>query len=273
MLPVLLKIGPVTIYSFGFFLALSYLVGTFILWKLGRKQGYNEEKLIDLSVISLLASLVGGHLYFAALNFDLFRDNLISILYIWQGGFAYHGALLAVFLVASYFVHKWKWSYFQIADIASLSATVSLVVGKVGTFLAGFDFGRVSDVPWAVQFPNLVGKRHPVQLYEAAAYGIFFIILYFAYKRNLISSEMKSGKIFFSVLILTGLARAFFEFYRAQSLFVGPIPVASFISIIVVSLAVFALYYFQIRDFRSDIRSFFGNFFVLNKKVLRKLKL
>ena len=98
MLPVLLDIGPITIYSFGFFLALSYLVGTFVFWKLGKKQGYNEEKLLDLSVISLIAALVGGHLYFVILNFSLFRDNLVSILHVWQGGFAYHGSLAAVFL-------------------------------------------------------------------------------------------------------------------------------------------------------------------------------
>ena len=273
MLPVLLDIGPITIYSFGFFLALSYLVGTFVFWKLGKKQGYNEEKLLDLSIISLIAALAGGHLYFVALNFGLFRDDLVSILYVWQGGFAYHGSLAVVFLVASYFVIKWKWSYFQIADIASLAATASLIIGKVGTFFAGFDFGRVSSLPWSVQFPSLVGQRHPVQLYEALAYTAVFVLLYYLYFRNLASSEMKSGKIFFSFLVLTGLTRAVFEFFRAQSLFVGRLPLASLVSLVVVSLAVVALYYFQIRDLKSDLRVFLGSFLVLNKKVLRGLKL
>ena len=273
MLPVLLNIGPITIYSFGFFLALSYLVGTFVFWKLGKKQGYNEEKLLDLSVISLITALVGGHLYFAILNFSLFQDSLVSILYVWQGGFAYHGSLAAVFLVASYFVVKWKWSYFQIADIGSLAATASLIVGKVGTFFAGFDFGRVSSLPWAVQFPNLVGQRHPAQLYEALAYMVVFVLLYYLYLRNLASSEMKSGKIFFSFLVLTGLTRAIFEFFRAQSLFVGVFPLASLVSLMIVLFAIGALYYFQIRDLKSDLRVFLGNFLALNKKVLRRLKL
>ena len=124
-----------------------------------------------------------------------------------------------------------------------------------------------------MQFPNLVGQRHPVQLYEALAYTVVFILLYYLYLRNLASSEMKSGKIFFSFLVLTGLTRAILEFFRAQSLFVGMLPLASLVSLVVVSLAVVALYYFQIRDLKSDLRVFLGSFLVLNKKVLRRLKL
>ena len=273
MLPILIEVGPITIYSFGFFLALAYIVGTFIFWKEGKRQGYNEEKLLDLSIITLIAALLGGHLFFVILNWSLFADDLVPILYIWQGGFAYYGGLLAVLLVCSYFINKWKWSFFQIADIAALSVTAALVVGKIGTFLAGFDFGIISSLPWAIQFPNLVGDRHPVQLYESGVYVLIFLVLYFLYSRNLASSGMKSGKIFFIFLILTSLTRAFLEFFRAQPLFVGPLPLASLISLVVAVLAIFALYYFQVRDLRSDTKVFLGGFLALNKQVLRRLKL
>ena len=72
MLPILFKLGPITIYSFGFFLTLAYLAATFILWREGKRQGYNEEKLLDLSVISLIAALVGGRIYYVLINFHQF---------------------------------------------------------------------------------------------------------------------------------------------------------------------------------------------------------
>src|SRR3972149_4070272 len=177
MLPILFKAGPITIYSFGFFLTLGYLAGAFILWREGKRQGYNEERLLDLSVISLIAALVGA---------------------------------------GAYFVRRWKWSFFQIADIGALSASVALVLGKIGTFLAGLDFGRQTSLPWGLNFPGLVGARHPVQLYEAGSYFIIFIFLYIIYHRNLTSTEMKSGKIFFTFLITTSFVSVGLEFFKAD---------------------------------------------------------
>src|SRR4030067_2470800 len=104
MLPILFKIGPITIYSFGFFLVLAYLAAAFILWREGKRQGYNEEKLLDLSVISLIAAITGARFYFVLLNWDLFRESPVSSLFFWQGGFAYHGALVAFLLGGRFFV-------------------------------------------------------------------------------------------------------------------------------------------------------------------------
>ena len=273
MFPVLFSIGSITIYSFGFFLTLSYLAATFILWREGKRQGYNEEKLLDLSVISLVAALVGGRAYYLLINWGLFADEPARAFAFWEGGFVYHGALIAVFAVTVYFVRIWKWSFFQIADIAALSGAAALVLGKVGTFFAGLDYGRETSLPWAVSFPDIVGERHPVQLYEAAAYLVIFAISYILYFRNLASPNMKSGKIFFIFIILSSLARAWFEPLRAESTLVFSLPLAILVSVAIASLAIVALYYFQIRDFRSDVRGFMRGIFGLNSKILRRLRL
>src|SRR3989304_9511047 len=147
MLPILFKAGPITVYSYGFFLVLAYFAATFILWREGKRQGYNEEKLLDLSVISLISALIGGRIYYVILNSEFFTEDPGSILAFWQGGFAFHGSLITVLLVGTYFIQRWKWSFFQIADIASISAAAAMVLGKIGTFLAGVDFGRSSSLP------------------------------------------------------------------------------------------------------------------------------
>ncbi|HEX7455906.1 MAG TPA: prolipoprotein diacylglyceryl transferase [Candidatus Nanoarchaeia archaeon] len=272
MIPVLFEIGPVTIYSFGFFLTLAYLVATFILWREGKRQGYNEEKLLDLSVISLVAALVGGRFYFLLLNWSLFADEPTSAFAFWQGGFAYHGSLVAAMLVAVYFVKRWKWSFFQIADIASLSGAAAMVLGKIGAFLAGLDYGKETTLPWAVSLPGLIGARHPVQLYEAAGYFLIFIIIYLLYFRNLASPNMKSGKIFLTFLISSSLVRAWLEFFRADSAVFLSVPVATLVSAAIAAGAIFALYYFQIRDFSKDARAFLGSLLGLNSRILRKIK-
>jgi phosphatidylglycerol:prolipoprotein diacylglycerol transferase len=272
MFPVLFSIGSVTIYSFGFFLTLAYLAATFILWREGKRQGYNEEKLLDLSVISLVAALIGGRIYYLLINWGLFADEPARAFAFWEGGFAYHGSLIGVFIVALYFVRRWKWSFFQIADVAALSASAALVLGKIGTFFAGLDYGKETLLPWAVSFPGIVGQRHPAQLYEAAAYLLIFFISYILYFRNLAAPNMKSGKIFFVFLILSSLTRAWLEFFRAESFLVFSIPLAVLVSIAIASLAIIALYYFQIRNFRSDVQAFLSGVFGLNKRILRRMR-
>lgn len=273
MLPILFKIGPLTIYSFGFFLTLAYLAATFILWREGRRQGYQEEKLLDLSVISLIAAIIGARAYFVALNWDLFHEETASSLLFWQGGFAYHGALVAVLLVGYFLVRIWKWSFFQVADIAGLAVSIALVVGKAGTFLAGLDFGKQTDLPWAVNLPGLIGARHPTQLYEAGGYFVIFIILYILYFRNLASPNMKSGKVFFSFLILSSILRVVLESFRADQATVLSWPIASLVSGIVCTLSLIALYYFQIRDLKGDVRAFLKGFLLLNNRFLRKIRI
>src|SRR4030042_1321874 len=230
MLPVLFKIGPVTIYSFGFFLTVAYFVATFILWREGKRQGYNEEKLLDLSVISLIAAILGGRVYYLFLNWQFFSDEPVRAFYFWEGGFAYHGALV------------------------------------------GVDYGKESVLPWSVKLPGLIGSRHPVQLYEAGSYFIIFVILYFLFFRNLVSSNMKGGKVFFIFMISTSLVGGFLEFFRAEHFYIYTVPLASVVSLAIATISIIALYYFQIRNFRSDAATVASALLGLNTRLLRKFR-
>lgn len=272
MLPIIFDLGPITVYSFGFFLVLAYFLATFILWREGKRQGYNAEKLLDLSVISLVTALIGGRIYYVVLNWNIFVEQPTNILAFWQGGFAFHGSLLAVLLVGMYFIHKWKWSFFQIADIAAIAAAGAMVIGKIGSFFAGVDFGSVSGLPWAYEFPGLIGARHPVQLYEAGAYFIIFVGLYILYFKILGSLDMVSGKVFFTFLITISIVRALLEFFRADPHQVFLWPTATIVSLIVAAATLFALYYFQVRDLKSDIRVVIGFLFGINSNIFRKFR-
>lgn len=255
MLPVLFSFGFIQIYSYGFFLTLAYLAGTFVAWREGKKRGFNPEKLLDLSVLSLIATLIGGRALYVGLNWAYFSPDPKSVFYFWQGGFAYFGALFLGVICVWYFSRSWKWPFFQIADLAALAASLAFAIGKIGAFLAGTDYGIQTNLPWAVNFPNLVGARHPVQLYEAGASFLIFILLSRIYLANIgKSGEIRSGVVFFDWLILSSLARFIFEYFRADSTYFFGVRLPQILAIVVASIGLVGIYYFGLRNLRTDVR-------------------
>ncbi len=256
MYPILFKLGPLTIYSYGFFLALAYLLATYVFWREGKRQGYQEEKLIDFSVASLVAAILGGRILYSLINFELFSSDPKRIFYFWEGGFAYFGSLFAVLLVGTYLVRKWRWSFFQIADFGSLAVLVAIVVGKIGSFLSGNDFGSLTKLPWGVNFVFLEGSRHPTQIYEALFNLLLLIILYRFYKNNISQlGQLRSGAVFLYFLTFNNFGRFILESFRGDSSYIGPVRFATVVSLIVASLALLALYFYQFRNLSNDLKT------------------
>jgi len=273
MLSVLIKIGPVTIYSYGFFLTLAYIAGTFILWREGKRQGYQVEKLLDLSLIALVAALLGGRVYFSLSHLNLLQENFLSALAFWEGGLSFYGAFFGVFVAGFLVTKRWKWPFFQVADFAALSGLAAFSIVKVGTFFAGTDLGTPADVPWAMEFPNILSARHPVQLYEAAfAFSLLFIMKK-VYENNLKSAEIKSGKVFLHSILLLSTARLFFEFFRADSTYIFGIKSVQIISLLVAIVSAIALYCFRYREAKKDLESFLKLVLSVNSRVLNRLNL
>ncbi len=256
MYPTLLHLGPVTIYSYGFFLSIAYLLATYVFWREGKKQGYQEEKLIDFSVIALVAAIFGGRLLYSLLNLNIFTADPIKVLFFWEGGFAYFGSFVAVMLAGSFLIRKWRWSFLQIADIGSLAVLVAIIVGKIGSFLSGNDYGSLTSLPWGVSSVFLEGSRHPVQLYEALFNLVLLIILYKFYKSNISRvGQLRSGAVFFYFLFFNNLGRLVLESFRGDSSYLGPFRFASLFSFAVALLALVVIYFYQFRNLSGDIRT------------------
>src|SRR3989344_8722266 len=117
MYPILFNLGPIVIRSYGLFLVLAFILGTYVVWKEGKRGGYNEEKLLDFSVITLISALIGARLYYILLNPASFLDDPLKSFYFWQGGFGFHGALIGGGIGGVFFVKRVKWPFFQIADM------------------------------------------------------------------------------------------------------------------------------------------------------------
>lgn len=269
MLPVLISLGPIQIRTYGFILVLSFLVGTFILWREGQKQGYNEDKLLDLSLTLIISGFVGSRIYYVVTNWGYYSTRMSQILQFWQGGLSLHGAIIGGVIALWWFCRKNKWPFLQVADFVTLGTMLGLIVGKLGSFLNGDDYGTVSQLPWAVSIPGVIGKRHPSPIYEAI---LAFLVYYFLLKKY--RTKEKSGGIFYSALILLGISRLFLEFFRDNQTYILRLKEGFWGGVVLVLVGAAGLYWFYNRSANFDhfvnrlktVTQFLNRFRKTNKK-------
>ncbi|MCG2686380.1 prolipoprotein diacylglyceryl transferase, partial [Candidatus Parcubacteria bacterium] len=135
-----------TFYSFGVFLSLAILVGTFLVWRGGKREGFAPEKLLDLVLVSLFGGVVGGRILYVLLNFTRFRYSLLTILRFWEGEPVWYGALLGGFIAGSWFVRRNNWSIYKIGDIVAPALALGQAVGYLGCVFSGC----AAPVAWPV---------------------------------------------------------------------------------------------------------------------------
>ncbi len=168
MLPVLFSIGTISVSSFGMLLALGFLVGVFLVWRLSRAWDLDEEKILDLTLLTFLGGLVGARLYFVLENFSIFSQNLFGILLINKlPGFSFWGAFLGGWLTLYFLSRRKKVDFWQAGDIASVGFLGGLIFSSLGCFLGSCNIGIPSNLFLAVNMVGFLGKRFPVQLLEA----------------------------------------------------------------------------------------------------------
>lgn len=237
MRPILFKIGPLTVYSWGVTFVVAFIVGLLLSLREAKRKNIPPEKIVDLSLYLLVGGLLGSRLLFILFeDLPFYLKNPLQILMIWQGGLSYHGALLGGLLVTLWFSRRGKISLGKLADILTPALALGLSIGRVGCFLGGHCHGKISKLPWAVQFIGLAGRRHPTQLYE-----MFLDLLVFAFiwvRREKIKFE---GHLFLLYLILYSLVRIFVEIFRESKVLFGPVTYAQLISFLIIIGALIAI--------------------------------
>jgi phosphatidylglycerol:prolipoprotein diacylglycerol transferase len=213
MLPVLIKLGPITIYSFGVFLFLAFFSGTFVIWKRGREENFDEESLFDMVLISSFWALVGARVAYILLSLERFGADIIAWFNIFgKAGLNSWGALVGGLAGVYWFSRKKKWDFFEITDVVVVGVVWAQVMGWIGSFLNGSGYGLPTNLPIGMNFPGLFDKRHPAQLYAAAADILLFIWLWWVEGKYRIfdwyrgeKTEVKAGFLMSSYLIGSGL--------------------------------------------------------------------
>ena len=172
-----------------------------------------EKKKID-SLISyvLVGMFIGARLaYVLIYNWDYYSYRPIEIFYVWQGGLSFHGAAVGISVGFYFFAKKMKIPFLMAMDAGALLAAPGLFWGRLGNFINGELYGRVTEVPWAMVFPaGGPFPRHPSQLYEAFMEGVVLTVILWSLKR-----KVRIHGILISIFFICyGVFRYFVEFFR-----------------------------------------------------------
>ena len=212
MHPIICKIGPVTIYSFGLMLAAAVLVCSYLLGKEAALKGIAKDLIHDFVFLIVFSGLVGARIFYILLNLDFFKQNPKEIMMIQNGGLAWQGGLLAAALTGIVFIRRKGLPILKFADLAAPYIALGQAIGRVGCFLNGCCYGK--PVWWGVYFPVYGERLHPTQLYDSFGLLIIFLIL-----RKIERSIHVPGKVFSFYLMLASFQRFIIEFWRADHQF------------------------------------------------------
>lgn len=209
MFPIICQFGPVTVYSYGFMLAVAALVCTFLASRDAKKIGIPPGVIPDFIFGTVVAGILGARLFYILLNYRFFMDHPLEIVMIQNGGLAWHGGLIAATVVAIRFIRKNGLPLATMLDLTAPYAALGESIGRIGCFLNGCCFGR--EVTWGIFFPVHGARLHPTQLYAMAGLFILFFIL--RHYRKIVKIP---GDVFVLYLFGASLLRFTIEFFRAD---------------------------------------------------------
>lgn len=215
MYPILFSFGPITIYSFGVFLLLAFLVGSFIVWKFG-KETFPPEKILDATLISILTGLIGARAYFIFLHSSTFGGNILKWLHLFlYPGLSFSGGLVFGLIGLFIFCRKKHLNFSLFLDISVLGLCLSEAIGWLGCFFNGCAFGTTTNLPWGFSFIGLLARRHPVQIYASVLFFLIFLLL--LRKREVFTKT--PGLLALSYFLLSSPTRLLLEFFRGDRIY------------------------------------------------------
>ena len=220
--PVAIAIGPLAVRWYG----LMYLVGFGLVWFMGRRRisqrpegVWSKKDLDDALFYGIVGVILGGRLgYVLFYKPGYYAAHPLEILAIWEGGMSFHGGLLGVILAAWIYARRQGIGFLRLMDFVAPLCPLGIAAGRMGNFINGELYGRVTDLPWGMVFrQGGEAPRHPSQLYQFALEGLtlFVILWWFSAKPR------PTGQVSALFLIGYGVLRFIAEFGREPDAFLG----------------------------------------------------
>ena len=268
MYPELFKIGPLTIYSYGLMMGISFLVANYFLARELKRKNLNPALASTITLIALVAGISGSKILYLFENFDYFVRDPIGMAFSPSGLTWYGGFFLATAMIYLYVKSK-KITFWKIADSASPGLIWAYGIARIGCHLSGDgDYGIPTDLPWGVsyaggtyppseafqhlpeiasRFPNGIVPDttllHPTPIYEfLLATGIFFLLW------KLRKRHSPDGYFFMIYLVSASLERFFIEFIRINPRILLGLSEAQIIAILLILLGLYGLITFRRRE-------------------------
>ena len=237
------SIGSKAIYWYGIIIAVGFLLAVIYAIKRSEQFGLTQDNIIDMLICAVPSAVVCARLYYCIFRWDLYRDNPISMLYVWEVGLAIYGGVIGAVLAVIIFTKVTKISTAAMLDVGGLGLMIGQSIGRWGNFINREAHGGLTDSFLRMGLTDGAGATvyvHPTFLYESLWNILGFVILHFYSKRR-----RYDGQIFVMYLGWYGLGRMFIEGLRTDSLYLGStnLRVSQLLAGLCVVFAVFFLFY------------------------------
>jgi phosphatidylglycerol:prolipoprotein diacylglycerol transferase len=247
------EIFGLPIYWYGIIIALAFLSAVLLGLRSCRKYDIEPDNVLDMVLFAAPAAIIGARLYYVIFSWDQYKDNLIDIFKVRDGGLAVYGGVIAAALVAWIYARVKKMSFLNIMDFAAPYIVLGQGIGRWGNFVNQEAFGTATQLPWRMNgdipdkylsgLTNALDPAkwgvHPTFLYESLwDFAVFFFLLWYRKKKKKLT-----GEVLFLYLIFYGIGRFIIEGLRTDSLYLGSIRVSQMLSaLLVLAFAVLFIY-------------------------------
>lgn len=255
--PIFFQIGPIALHWYGMMYLIGFVFAIAVANHSAKKPGslWTKEQISDLLFACFLGVILGGRIgYVLFYGFDSLLADPLYLFKIWTGGMSFHGGLLGVITAMYWYGKRHHRSFFSIADFIAPLVPFGLGMGRIGNFINGELWGRVTDLPWGMVFPTGGPlPRHPSQLYEFALEGVVLFIILALFIRK----PRPLGSVSGLFLFFYGLFRFLVEFVREPDaqlgLFGGFISMGQILSLPMIILgAIFIIWSYRRGKYADD---------------------
>lgn len=236
--PVVFAIGPIEVRWYALFIVLGIVLAVGLATWLANQRGLDGELLLDISPIVVLSAIVGARLYYVMLEWDRYSDDLLGAINIRSGGLTIHGAIVGGGLAAWLLLRNKKGSVWQWFDVIVPALALGQAIGRWGNWANQEAFGTPTSLPWAVTIDphrrpdgyESYATFHPTFLYESLFSLMFCTLLVLLVLHQDGIRWYRAGMAFGIYLFGYGIVRLFLESIRTDSLYIGPLPAAYWLS-------------------------------------------
>lgn len=248
MNPVAFNIGNFEIRWYGILIVLGIFIGMFIAYYNSNKLNLDFEKIIDGFLVAFPCAIVGARAYYVFFEFDNFKNNIWSIFNLRTGGLAIHGGLIGALIGTIIYCKFKKIEMMKYLDVVAPSLILAQAIGRWGNFMNGEAHGDVVSYEFISKFPEFIQKGmyldghyyNPTFLYESMWNLIIFLILMIILHKK---KSNENGVVIASYAVLYSIGRLFIESLRTDSLMIGNIRIAQFMSILGVIIGITYIIY------------------------------
>lgn len=253
---VMLEIGNFKIYWYSVLILSSVIIGITFCLKEARRIGIGSAFMSNLLFNIIIVAILGARIYYVVFNFDVFKDDLLSILYIWEGGMAIYGSILASTMYIIYYCRKNGRPILKTMDVIVPFLILGQSIGRWGNFFNQEAYGPIVDRLFLknLHIPNFIidnmyinGSYHqPTFLYESLWCLVGFVILMLIRK---IIKNIRDGNQTSIYFIWYGIGRFLIEGLRQDSLYIGNYRISQIVSVVLIVIGVIGLITSKRRDY------------------------